>query len=156
MTAINHIKCDKNNQLYFDKTVYTLKSKLIPEIHNNIVRKKDKAGGIKLVYDKKTFKVRKFKILDTYVYIRISPKSTKETKIYFRPFKKSWSTKRNKLSKNKWGKPNNPLTNIWLELQFDHYDISRNTPLAKTEIEDHDFIRELRNNTNEFFTISNI
>lgn len=149
------MKPEKKDELYFIKNVYTLKSKVIPEIHNNIIRKNGEAGGVKLVYDKKSFIVRKCNLCNTDFYIRVSLNSLKEIKVYLRPFKKDWNIKRNKLSKNKWGKKNNPLTNVWLELAFDHHNISRNIALMEREIEDHVFIKKLRNNPNRIFIISN-
>ena len=141
---------------YFEKTVYTLKSKAIPKIQNNVVRS-DGAGGVKLIYNTKSFKARRCNMFDTDFYIRASFKLlSKGLKIYFRPLKESWNKDRNSLSKNDWGKPNNPLTNLWLMLDHDHHDITRRRPLMKSKVTNHAFIKKLGDAKNEFFIISNL
>ena len=143
----------KEDTKYFRKPIYTLKSSIVPEIQNNVIRKNGQAGGIKLVYKTKTFIVRKCKIKHFTFYIRTSINALKKTKIYLRPSKEHWNDKRYHLSKNDWGKKNHPLTNLWLEMEFNWNDIIKEHPLMKENITDHKF-RALLQKQNNFLFLS--
>lgn len=137
------------------KTVYRLKKKSIPSIHNNQIRKGQKIGGIKLIYSAITSIVKEYKWKNITIYVPTLTNNFREEKIFLRPFKKNWSERRNQTSRNDWGKKDHPLMNLWIELKHDYDDINKVTPRLQTEIRDHNFIKKLRNITDKFSIISN-
>jgi hypothetical protein len=134
-----------------EKTIYTLIKSDIDDA---------KVGGDKLIYNRVTYPVL---LLNLYYFkvaipLLLHEKKTgglgidikKETVIYYRPYKSLWDTKRNHLPYHLWGKKNNRYTNMWLELEFDHQDIYKRSPIIKTRIDDQTLIKLLQKHTAKF------
>jgi len=100
------------------KVVYQLIEKIEPSIRGNILVNDFGAAGVKLRFLVSTFNVYKVGPINLASLIPIN----KEEKIYLRPLKKSWSTKRERLSKNHWGKSTHPLLGpyFWWEVEFNY------------------------------------
>lgn len=135
------------------KETYKLKSKNIPFIVNNNLREDNNLGGTKLVYLKKTIEVKEINIFGLTFQLPSLKKTLRETKIFLRPFKKNWDAKRNKLSRNFWGRKNHPLTNIWVELYSDYDNVVDQMPIIKNEIKDHKFVKNLKEAKKKFVVI---
>lgn len=152
------------------KEVYTLIKKDVPDIKGKTIITDARVGGEKLVYKRVSYPVNKIILFNKYtimvpllLYRKIMGGFgldiiTKEV-VCFRPYKKIW-TSRNKRSKkepfNLWGKKDHPLTNMWLELEYDYEDIYKKSPLIKTRIEDQSLINFLRQHEENFYLIKTI
>lgn len=142
------------------KEVYTLIKKDIPEIRGKNIISDARVGGEKLVYKRKSFPVRIYQfyflkiVIPLIVYRKraggLGLDITTSEVVYFRPYKKNWSHRKNKLPFHLWGKKDHPLTNIWTELEFDYQDIMKEYPVIKTRIEDHSLIKILRQHDEKF------
>jgi hypothetical protein len=144
------------------KEVYTLIKKDVPEVTGRHIVSDARVGGIKLVYKRvsypiKYYTISKFTFTIPLVLYRkrsggIGLNITKSMVVYLRPYKKNWTTSRNRLPHNLWGKKEHPLTNIWVELLCDYEDIMKSMPIIKTRIDDQLIIKFLRQ-VDEKFTI---
>jgi hypothetical protein len=150
------------------KTTYTLIKKDVPEMKGRRVVTDARVGGEKLVYQRVTmpFKVKNilglFNITVPLMFYRkrsggIGVDREIDTVIYLRPYKKNWALKKDREPFHLWGKKEHPLTNIWVELEYDYEDITRSTPLIRTRLDDNEnilLIKFLRKHE-EKFTIIN-
>ena len=120
-----------------------------PMIRNNAIVSCPGVGGIRVKCRLETSLAYKIRIPNwiyrnvrqlqnkklRYFYIPTISNTKQETKLLYKPYKNNWDTYRNRLSHDKWGKKNHPLTNIWIEIEKD--DIVLNgisIPVLKKEI----------------------
>jgi hypothetical protein len=144
------------------KEVYTLIKKDVPEVTGKTIVSDARVGGIKLVYKRVSYPIKYYTVFNKVFTIPlvlyrkrtggIGINITKSKVVYLRPYKKNWTTSRNRLPHHLWGKKGHPLTNIWVELLFDYEDIIKSMPLIKTRIDDQLIIKFLRQ-VDEKFTI---
>lgn len=133
------------------KDVYTLIKKDVPEICDGQIVSDPDVGGIKLVYLKRRVRVNSVSLGPIKIVYPV--KVFKGKKITFlRPYKTNWDTKRNRLSRNYWGKKNHPLTNMWIVVEKDYKKWSDSIVRFKDQVTDHTLIRFLKSET-ESFTI---
>jgi hypothetical protein len=138
------------------KALYTLTKSDIPTIKGKRVISDAKVGGEKLVYQRETSPILTFSIFKKQVSFPLIPiKGEKkvETIVYLRPYKNNWSKKKDRLPFHLWGKKEHPLTNLWLELEYDYQDITKSYPVAKSRVEDHSIIKHLRQHAEKFSII---
>lgn len=132
---------------------FKLKSSLIPIIKENQIKQDYKVGGVKLVYQVKTFPAKRLFLFGSSFVMPTSFAVLRETKIFLRPYKKNWDEKKNKLPNNHWGKKKHPLTRLWIELKNDYTDITKETPILKKHITDVNFCANL-NKSKSFLLIN--
>lgn len=126
----------------------------IPEIINKKTVMKDvNVGGIKLSYKVSTIKALVFKIFNKQYVVPISRPRNVETLTFLRPYKKIWDTGRNRLPKCLWGKKDDPLTNLWVELEIDYKDLDSGQILGKKEIRDTNITKYLSKNKQLFYIV---
>jgi hypothetical protein len=133
--------------------LYNLIKSDIPEIlRNKVIIRDVNVGGIKLQYEVSTVKALVFKLFNKQKIINLTlfPKD-KETKTFLRPYKKNWSKEREKLPKCLWGKNDDVLTNLWIELVMDYKDLDHGEVLLKREIRDTNITKHLSRNKKSFF-----
>lgn len=83
------------------------------------VSESEKEGGIKQVYDVyenpvKRITIRIGKLTKLHLYLPKRIAKTKQRITFLKPLKAKWDTKRNKVSKNFWGKKLDPYMNMWV------------------------------------------
>lgn len=148
-----------------EKSTYSLIKKDIPEIKGRRIISDARVGGEKLVYKRVSYPVRVWNIFNLFtitiplvLYRKrtggIGLEINTSTIAFLRPYKKNWAKKKDMEPFHLWGKKEHPLTNIWVELEYDYQDNIKSTPLLKTRIEDHILIKFLRQH-DEKFTIIN-
>jgi len=118
---------------------------------------KQKVGGVKIVYRLRTYELYAIWNLRLFLIKVYNPFFYKEEiKVYLRPLKKLWDTSRGRLSRDRWGGNTKPLTNMWLELEYDFGLLSRTSiPILREEISNHSSIyQHLKRATEEFFIIN--
>lgn len=152
-TLITHLK-----QFIMIKTkaLYTLTRSDIPTIKGKRVVSDAKVGGEKLVYKREISPILIISIFNLQVTLPLIPvKGEKkvETVVYLRPYKNNWSKKKDRLPFHLWGKKEHPLTNLWVELEFDYQDITKSFPIVKARVEDHSIIKNLRQHAEKFSII---
>lgn len=147
------------------KSIYTLIQGDIPIIKGKHIISDVRVGGEKLVYKRVSYPVRTYNILNLFtitiplvLYRKktggIALDITTENVVYLRPYKKNWKQRKDRLPFHLWGKKDHPLTNIWVELEYDYEDIMKKTPLIKTRIEDQFLIKFLRQHEEKFELIN--
>lgn len=132
------------------KKTYKLIKKDVPVIKNRVVLKDPKVGGIKLVYDVleerfKEINIFGYKILNPFPYYW-----NRKKQVILRPFKDVWDTSRNRLPRNYWGKQSDPLTFMWIEMEFDYDSIEITLPIFKNQITDHRVLKHIKQFEKEF------
>lgn len=149
------------------KSVYTLIKKDVPKIKGKHILSDARVGGEKLVYERVSYPIfiwLLFNLFKIHIPLVLHKKKfggiginlkKKETVVYLRPYKKNWTKKKERLPFCLWGKKDHPLTNIWLELEYDFEDIMKKIPLMKSQVEDHSLIKFLRQHKENFILISN-
>lgn len=124
-----------------------------------------RVGGEKLVYQRVSYSVQVIKPFNLFtvmipllLYRNINGKielKKETTKVaYLRPYKKNWAPKKDRLPFHEWGKKEHPLTNIWVELEFDYKDIVSQMPIIKSRVEDQSLIKFLRQHEEKFTVIN--
>ena len=89
----------------------------------------DILGGIKSIYD--VYEQTYFTLMINFPIIGLKTfnipvkRGIVDTVIYYRPTKKIWNTKRDRIPYNYWGKVNNPYTNVILQLGKDFENIHK-------------------------------
>jgi hypothetical protein len=74
-------------------------------------------------------------------------------RVFLRPYKQLWSAKRdNRLPKCLWGKNEDSLTALWIELESDYKDLDSGLIVLKKEIRDTNITKHL-NRTEDLFYI---
>ena len=147
------------------KNIYTLISGDIPIVKGKKILSDVRVGGEKLVYKRVSYPIRLYNFFDLFtitvplvLYRKrtggISIDVSTSTVVYLRPYKKNWAHRKDKLPFHLWGKKDYPLTNIWVELEYDYEDIMKSTPLIKTRIEDHSLIKFLRQHEEKFVLVN--
>lgn len=147
------------------KTTYSLIKGDIPIIKGKRIVSDVRVGGEKLVYKRVSYPIRVWKIFNLLtVHIPLVLCRKKNGKIgldinistvaFLRPYKKNWAKKKEKEPFHLWGKKEHPLTNIWVELEYDYEDNIKSTPLIKARIEDHKLIKFLRQHDQKFTLIN--
>ena len=123
-----------------------------PQIVSRVVVKDANVGGIKLRYEVSTVKALVFSVFKRpkTIVLRTLPK-TLETRTFLRPFKKSWNASRDRLPKSLWGKNNEPLTNLWIELECDYKDLSSGMVIIKQEVRNTHITKHFTRHKEEFF-----
>jgi len=148
------------------KEIYTLIRKDIPIVRGKHIISDARVGGEKLVYNRVTYPICILNVFDLFkinvpliLYKKIKGgigiDIKKDTVVFLRPYKKNWAAKKDRLPFHLWGKKEHPLTNIWLELEFDYQDIMKGTPIIKTRIDNHSLIKFLRQHEEKFVLINN-
>ena len=139
---------------------FRLLKKDLPEIINKVVVQDDvNVGGIKLVYE---VSLRDCFILNFFgrqrlVELPSYKKSKKIIRVFLRPYKKLWSEKRDKkLPKNFWGKNDELLTQLWVELEFDYIDLQSAIIILTKEIRDTNITKHLSKTKNLFYVKSKL
>lgn len=133
---------------------YSLTKSDIPEIINKKTIVKDvNVGGIKLSYKVSTVKALVFKIFNKQYILPISKPRNIENLTFLRPYKTVWDTGRNRLPKCLWGKKDDPLTNLWVELEIDYKDLNSGRVIGKREIRDTNITKHLSKNKQLFYIV---
>jgi hypothetical protein len=143
------------------KITYTLIKKDIPSIKGRHILHDVRVGGEKLVYKRVTIPIQQIRFFNLFtisvpllLYKKIKGgiglDVTTEKVVFLRPYKKNWAHRKERLPFHLWGKKEHPLTNIWLELEYDYEDIINSSPLIKTRIEDITLIKFLRQHEEKF------
>lgn len=123
---------------------YSLKKKDIPEIVKKTVVKDANVGGIKLQYEVSIVIALVFVLFNKQWIITLrSLPNTTETRTFLRPYKQMWDASRNRLPRCLWGKNDDPLTNLWIELELDYVDINSGQILLKQEIRNTNITKHL-------------
>ena len=152
------------------KIEYILIDKAIPTIKGKQIYHDVRVGGEKLVYKTVSYPVNIYKLFDKFtitiplLFYRkksngIGIDKTESKVVYLRPYKKNWAPKRRPDgSKEKkpfhlWGKKDHPLTNIWIELEYDYEDIIKSIPIIKETVIDDVLIKFLRQHKDKFYLI---
>lgn len=147
------------------KHTYSLIKQDIPTIVGKRIVSDARVGGEKLVYKRVSYPVRVWKFFNLFtihvplvLYRKrngsIGIDVNTSTIAFLRPYKKNWAKKKDKEPFHLWGKKEHPLTNIWVELEYDYQDNIKSTPLIKTRIEDHTLIKFLRQHDQKFTVIN--
>jgi hypothetical protein len=132
---------------------FKLVKKDIPEISKNIVILDANVGGVKLVYEVVSVKCAIFTLFEKQFILELPWIYTRGIeRVFLRPYKELWSFERKNLPKSLWGKTNDPLTQLWVELQSDYEDIEKGMVILKKEIRDTNITKHL-NKTEEIFHI---
>ena len=141
---------------------YLLRKLDVPIIdqNKNVDRVSDKVtsdpgvGGLRLVYRVRRFHIKEFRLLGYKVPVPWGVKVANFKRVFLRPFKHEWDTRKNKLKPNYWGKREDPLTNMWLEMPLDYspeqYADLTHRPAPKAQIKNHEFIKFLNKRIPEF------
>lgn len=148
-----------------NKTTYTLIKGDIPIIKGKCIISDARVGGEKLVYKRVSYPVHIYKLFNRLtIHIplvlgrkrngKIGLEVETSTIVFLRPYKKNWAKKKDKEPFHLWGKKEHPLTNIWVELEYDYQDNIKSTPLIKARIEDHTLIKFLRQHDQKFTVIN--
>lgn len=148
-----------------NKVTYTLLRKDIPSIKGKHILHDVRVGGEKLVYKRVTMPIQQIKVFNLFtisipliLYRKLNGgigiDITTEKVVFLRPYKKNWSNKKERLPFHLWGKKEHPLTNIWLELEYDYEDIISSSPLIKARVEDLTLIKFLRQHEETFKIIN--
>jgi hypothetical protein len=135
----------------YERDIYMLIKKDLPVIRGKSILVDNNKGGELLVYNVYREKYKEIKILG--FTLRISVDKSKPTqKVYIRTFKKNWDTSKNRLSPNHWGRQNNPLINLWCEINKDFEDLleESNNIFVIDYVYNKILHRYLRNHTNYF------
>lgn len=137
------------------KKDYLLKSKQVPEVTKTRIIEDVGVGGIKLVYKVRTFYYKEIKIFGYLIPLPWPCRIDFGTFIVLRPYKVRWDTERNRLPRNYWGKKDNPLTNMWIEVEYDYDNIDKDLVYYKDMITDHELIKYFKKHTDEFSVVVN-
>jgi len=124
---------------------FQLIKKDLPEIIKRVVTKDVNVGGIKLVYQVSLHECVVFMLFGKQRIIKI-PKFSNHNKIervFLRPYKELWSVKCKNLPKCLWGKNDDPLTMLWVELEADYQTLATGYILQKKEIRDTNINKHL-------------
>jgi hypothetical protein len=132
-----------------------LKSDL-PEITKNKVITDVDVGGIKLVYQVTIRQCLTFLFFDKLIIIPLpSLHISSIQKVFLKPYKEYYSRiKENKnLPKSLWGKNNDPLTALWVEMEFDYESVKPGKSIIedKKEIRDTNITKHLNKIEKSFF-----
>jgi len=127
------------------KKTYNLIKKDVPIIKNRIVIEDPGVGGVKLVYNIFEQHFKEIKISGHRIPLPFPYYINKSKCVILRPFKEVWDTDKNRLPRNYWGKKSDPLTYMWIELEYDYDSLSEALPLYKEQILDHALIKRLKN-----------
>ncbi len=140
-----------------------LKSDL-PEIDKKVIINDAGVGGIKLVYQVSIHQCITFPFRNELVIIPLpwiysfKPFSFVRSieKVFLKPYKEYWTKngERGKLPKCLWGKSDEPLTELWIEMEFDYEHIDRGIVLPKKEIRDTNITKHLNKIRKSFFVKS--
>lgn len=130
--------------------LYKLKTIQIPKCEKNEVISGENFGGEKLTYSRRTILYTFFSIFGRKFRI-ILRKSNPDVAIFLRPLKKHWDVSSYKLPPNLWGKKEHPMTNIWVRVNKDYFDINKTNDLKFTEVyRNHKVISMFKNKITEF------
>ena len=113
---------------------YVFKKAYMPIIINNKVIQGQEYGGQKLIYSKNIMTVRYTNFLNIFVFRKEMSRLSSDV-IFLRPFKKHWDKLNHRLPPYLWGKPNKPLTNVWVKVSNQYDDITtkyKNIQFVKT------------------------
>jgi len=132
------------------KKTYTLVKKDVPVIKNRVVLEDPGVGGVKLVYDVLEQHFKEMNILGYKILNPFPSFKCKKKQVILRPFKEVWDKDKNRLPRNYWGKKTDPLTFMWVELEFDYDSLEESLPLFKEQILDHALIKHLKHIEDEF------
>jgi hypothetical protein len=125
----------------------------LPEIKKNIVIIDANVGGVKLVYEVVLVKCAVFTLLEKQFIVELPWfYRQKAERTFLRPYKELWSFERKNLPKSLWGKTDDPLTQLWVELQSDYEDLEKGMIVIKKEIRDTNITKHL-NKTKKIFHI---
>lgn len=145
------------------KTLYKLIEETCPIIVQNSIRFDPKVGGEKLVYKCVTYSIHKVRLYNNCyveipgiiyilsVLLSIPIRNNTNTVVFLRPTKELWKDYNEKRTPiDQWGKRDYPLTNIWLEMDFDYTNIYKTVPRIKTKVEDQTLKKLLRQHKKQF------
>jgi hypothetical protein len=133
---------------------FTLLKSDLPEIIKKVVTVDAHVGGIKLQYEVAIVWCAVFMLRGKQRFVSLTPFPKSVVKrVFLRPYKELWSEKREKrLPKCLWGKNDEPLTALWIELESDFKDIESGMVLLKQEIRDTNITKHL-SRTHQLFYI---
>lgn len=134
-------------------SLFTLLKKDLPEIIKKVVVKDAGVGGIKLVYQVTTVKCLVFTLLNKHFIFNLTlfPKN-KVKRIFLCPYKELYSSSRDKkLPRNFWGKNDEPLTALWMEMESDYESLESGLVLLKKEIRDTNITKHLTRVREKFY-----
>lgn len=132
---------------------YKLISSKIPIIEENKIINDCGVGGVKLVYQVKTYPLKSLVLFNKVVRIPLLLKGKKETKVFLKPYKKNLDKREIKLPSNFWGKKKHPLTRLWIELEKDYDNIIDSKPKVKKKLKETLVFRNLQEQKNQFTLI---
>jgi hypothetical protein len=104
-------------QKHSKMTKYTLQSVRSPSIVLGVPVTDLEIGGIKLVYSVSS---------KEYPITEIDNKEI----VFWKPFKKYWTTDKKSCKKGEWGNARSPFTNVWLQIPSDYTDYEKERDTA--------------------------
>jgi hypothetical protein len=126
------------------KEEYILMKSDVPEVTKTMIVNDVNVGGVKLVYAVTTYHYKEITALGHRIPLPWPCRIKSRRMVVLRPYKDNWDTERHKLARNYWGKPTNPLTNLWIEVESDYKDISTAIIEFKEFIYNHELIKHFK------------
>ena len=136
----------------YEREVFKLIKKDLPKITGNTILEDNDKGGELLIYRTHNELYKEIKIFGfaiRIVFLKTKPKD----RIFLRPFKKNWDTSNHRLPAVYWGRKNNPLTNLWCELNKcpDSITEESNEIFVKNDLLNKTLSRCLKRHESKFF-----